>query len=126
MVSFILAVFIVIQSGFIIHLKYCVEVFPLEDGSMCTMEMAEKAPPETSPVFASPLSCCASKRIEANKRFVALLKDIKPLEKFSFSVVSIEPSIPLVQANCSWLSVDRHSHSLPLNQLIVQTAVLLI
>lgn len=125
----VLAALVFSQSGFALHVGYCIEYFQLDDGSTCSMTMIERNEVSalTDVAFQSSLSCCATKSIEANKRYVAFVKDLKPAEKLSLVLV-VSPAIQNeVPASYRIVAVGEcHSHSPPLSQLIIQSTILLI
>ncbi|MBI3004471.1 MAG: hypothetical protein HYY49_03545 [Ignavibacteriales bacterium] len=118
------------QSGVAFHLEYCIEYFELEDGSICSMEMGDKDAGELQDgilSLRSSNSCCASRIVEANHRIPALVKEIKQNDKASVTAVFPYQDFPLTNTSEGAKQADnRHSHSPPLGQLIVQSAVLLI
>jgi len=126
----LLVAFVVSQSGFAFHVGYCIEYFQLENGSTCSMAMMERpaGPVSTEASLLPSNSCCATKSIEANKRYRALLKDAKPTEKVSTVLFVVPATEDGLQASYYRVATDRerHSHSPPLNQLIITSTILLI
>lgn len=110
--------------------QYCVEVFPLEDGSPCSMAMMDHSNEAGKSCVSveSSNDCCVSKIINVTNQLVGSLKDVTktsdtaPLCALSdFNTQLPESALPTPH-----VTTDRHSHSPPISQLIVQSTILLI
>ncbi len=121
---------IVSQVKFVENLKYCTEFFLLEDGSICTIAMvqANAAPPAQGIHVLRPSnSCCASISIETANQLVALVKDTKPLQKWSIIPAIVHAiQIQSVPGLTIDYTAEWQTHPPPISQLIVQSSILLI
>lgn len=125
----VLAAMLFTTPSFVAEFMYCVEMFQLQDGSTCTMAMAESAtnPRQGEKEITNSDDCCVVKIVEISNQIVAPSKERDSKEK-QFPILFHLSFLPARITRFALVNLHGfpHTNSPPLAQLVVQSSVLLI